>query len=149
VAAYLDTSLLVALFFHEEASAAARKRAGRDDRLWVSRWTLAEFASAVAYKLRTAQTDETTALEAKRRLLEILAADGLQVVDIERADLERSAVLCEAHASGLRSPDALHAAVAMRLRMTLLTADRGQAAGCGFHSITCELVGSRGAGPGR
>lgn len=142
VAAYLDTSVLVSLFFREEASAAARKRAGREMQLWVSRWTLAEFASAVAYKLRTAQTDEATAVEAKSRLLAVLAEDGLQVVDIERSDLERSAALCEAHASGLRTPDALHAAVALRLRLVLITADKGQAAGCLFHAIACELVGA-------
>jgi uncharacterized protein len=141
MAAYLDTSVLVALFFHEETSAAARRRAGHETGLWVSRWTLAEFASAVAYKRRTGQTDETTAEEAKRLLREVLADGGLQVVDIERADLERSAVLCEAHASGLRTPDALHAAVALRLRMTLITADKGQANGCRFHGIACDLVG--------
>lgn len=142
MAAYLDTSALVALFFHEQASAAARKRAGREAQLWVSRWTLAEFASAAAYKLRTAQTDETTAVEAKSRLQGVLADGGLQVVDIERTDFERSAVLCEAHASGLRTPDALHAAVAQRLRMVLITADKGQVAGCRFHGIDCELLGA-------
>ena len=141
MAAYLDTSILVALFFHEAASAAARNRAGRETQLWVSRWTLAEFASAVAYKRRNAQTGEATAVEAKKRLLAVLAEDGLQVVDIERSDLERTVVLCEAHASALRTPDALHAAVALRLRMVLITADRGQAAGCAFHAIECELVG--------
>ena len=141
MAAYLDTSILVALFFHEGASAAARERAGRETRLWVSRWTLAEFASAAAYKRRNAQTDEATAVEAKKRLFAVLAEGGLQVVDIERSDLERSAVLCEAHASALRTPDALHAAVARRLRMMLITADKGQAAGCAFHAIDCELVG--------
>ncbi len=142
MAAYLDTSILVALFFHEAASAAARERAGRETQLWVSRWTLAEFASAVAYKRRNAQTDEATAVEAKKRLLAVLAEGGLQVVDIERSDLERTAVLCEAQASALRTPDALHAAVALRLRMLLITADRGQAAGCAFHAIDCELVGA-------
>lgn len=138
--AHLDTSILVALFFHEAVSAAARKRAGRETQLWVSRWTLAEFASAVAYKRRRAQTDEASAAEAKRRLLGVLAEGGLQVVDIERADLERTAVLCQAHASALRTPDALHAAVALRLRMVLITADKDQATGCGFHAIDCELV---------
>jgi len=140
MAAYLDTSVLVALFFHEDASAAARARAGRESRLWTSRWTLAEFASAVAYKRRSAQTDEATALEAKARLQAVLDDGGLQVVDIERADFERAAELCEAHASGLRTPDALHAAVAQRLRMMLLTADRAQAAGCAFHAIDFDLV---------
>jgi uncharacterized protein len=142
MAAYLDTSVLVALFFHEAASAAARARAGRETQLWVSRWTLAEFASAVAYKRRSAQTSEATAVEAKKRLLAVLAEGGLQVVDIERSDLERTALLCEAQASALRTPDALHAAVALRLRMMLITADKGQAAGCAFHAIDCELVGN-------
>lgn len=142
MAAYLDTSVLVALFFHEGASAAARARAGRETQLWVSRWTLAEFASAVAYKRRDAQTSEATAIEAKKRRLAVLAEGGLQVVDIERSDLERTALLCEAQASALRTPDALHAAVALRLRMMLITADKGQAAGCAFHAIDCELVGS-------
>jgi predicted nucleic acid-binding protein len=59
----------------------------------------------------------------------------------ERADVQRAADLCEAHASGLRTPDALHAAVAMRLRLPLITADKGQASGCTFHAIDCELVG--------
>lgn len=139
-AAYLDTSVLVALFFHEDASAAARARAGREGQLWASRWTLTEFASAVAYKRRVAQTDEATALQAKARLLAVLDDGGLQVVDIERRDLERAAALCEAHASGLRTADALHAAVAQRLRMTLITADRGQAAGCAFHAIDVDLL---------
>lgn len=140
MAAYLDTSVLVALFFHEDASAAARARAGRESQLWASRWTLAEFTSAVAYKRRSAQTDEATALQAKARLHAVLEEGGLQVVDIERQDFERAAALCEAHASGLRTPDALHAAVAQRLRMKLITADRGQAAGCAFHAIDFDLV---------
>ena len=140
MAAYLDTSVLVALFFHEDTSEAARARAGRENQLWVSRWTLAEFASAVAFKRRGALTDESTALQAKVRLQGVVDDGGLQVVDIERQDLERTVALCEAHASGLRTPDALHAAVAQRLRLKLITADRGQAAGCAFHAIDFELV---------
>lgn len=140
MAAYLDTSVLVALFFHEDASAAARKRAGRATALWLSRWTLAEFASAVAFKRRSAQTDEATALQAKARLLALLDQGGLQMVDIERQDFERAAALCEAHVSGLGTAAALHAAVAQRLRLPLITADRAQASGCAFHAIDCDLV---------
>ena len=65
-----------------------------------------------------------------------------QPLDLERTDIEQSAVLCGAHASGLRTPDALHGAVAQRLRLVLITADKGQAAGCRFHGIDCELVGA-------
>jgi uncharacterized protein len=135
MAVYLDTSVLVALFFHEGASAAARARASREPQLWVSRWTLAEFASAVAFKRRQAQTDAATARKASARLNAIVADGGLQVADLERADFERAGTLCEAHASGLRTPDALHAAVASRLRLLLLTADERQAGGCGHHGI--------------
>jgi predicted nucleic acid-binding protein len=140
MAAYLDTSVLVALFFHEGASAAARERASRKSQLCVSRWTLAEFASAVAYKRRCAQTDEATALEAMARLRAVLADGGLQVADLERSDLERAARLCKAHASALRTADALHAAIAARLGLAVMTADKGQAAGCEFHAIACEFM---------
>lgn len=140
MAAYLDTSVLVALFFHEAASAAARDRASRETQLWVSRWTLAEFASAVAFKRRQAQTDATTAQEAAARLRTVVSEGGLQVADLERRDFERAAALCEVHTSGLRTPDALHAALAVRLRLLLLTADRGQADGCAHHGIECEML---------
>ena len=56
MAAYLDTSFLVPLFFHETASAAVLVRARSESELWISHWTLAEFSSAVAFKLRTGQT---------------------------------------------------------------------------------------------
>jgi uncharacterized protein len=68
-----------------------------------------------------------------------VVADGcLQVAEVETADFERAATLCEAIASGLRTPDALHAAVAARLGLRIITADRGQAAGCRFHDLDCE-----------
>jgi uncharacterized protein len=140
MAAYLDTSILVALFFHESASVAARQRAALESQLWVSRWTLAEFASAVAFKRRTAQTDAATAAEATARLRAVLDDGGLQVADVEKVDFERTTALCQAHESGLRTPDALHAAVAARLGLRMITADQGQAAGCRFHDLDCELL---------
>ena len=96
---------------------------------------------AVAYKLRATQTDEATAREARSRLQAVLADGGLQVADIERLDLERAATLCEAHVSALRTPDALHAAIAARLGLPMITADKGQAMGCAYHAIGCELIG--------
>ena len=141
MAAYLDTSHLVALFFNEPASRAARDRASREKRLWVSTWTLAEFASAVAFKLRSGQTTPKTADAARLRLNTVVASGGLDVIDVERADIERAGSLCTAHASGLRTPDALHAALAARLALPLLTCDRRQHEGCGFHGIASEWVG--------
>ena len=140
MAAYLDTSHLVPLFFNEPGSEAVRARAGRERRLWVSSWTLAEFASAVAFKLRSRQTTAKTADEARLRPNTVVASGGLDVIDVERADIERAGALCRAHASGLRTPDALHAALAARLALPLLTCDRRQHEGCAFHRIASEWL---------
>ena len=140
MAAYLDTSQLVPLFFNEPGSQAVRERAGRERRLWVSTWTLAEFASAVAFKLRSHRTTAKTADEARRRLNTVVASGGLDVIDVERADIERAGSLCTAHASGLRTFDALHAALAARLAVPLLTCDLRQHEGCAFHGIASEWL---------
>ena len=140
MAAYLDTSQLVPLFFNEPGSQAVRERAGRERRLWVSTWTLAEFASAVAFKLRSHRTTTKTADEARRRLNTVVASGGLDVIDVERADIERAGSLCTAHASGLRTFDALHAALAARLAVPLLTCDLRQHEGCAFHGIASEWL---------
>lgn len=141
MAAYLDTSFLVPLFFHETASAAVLVRARSESELWISHWTLAEFSSAVAFKLRTGQTDENTSRQATARLQSILNAQGLIVAEVRATDFERAAQFCAAHASGLRTPDALHAAIAARLNLTLLTCDKGLAQGCRYHGIRHECIG--------
>lgn len=140
MAAYLDTSVLMALFFREDASAAVRKYVRREPELWVSRWTLAECSSAAAFKHRTGQADEATVVQARARMRAVLDDGGLQLVEVEPRDFERAAALCEAHASGLRPSDALHAALAQRPKFRLITADRAQAAGCAFHGIDAELI---------
>lgn len=140
MAAYLDASVLVALFFHERGSAAAHDRAAGEPRLSISRWTLAEFASAAAFKIRQRQTTEDTAREAARRLNRLVGDSRLLLIEIEREDFARCAQLCAAHASGLRTPDALHAAIAAKSRATLWTFDASQARGCAHHGIDHELI---------
>lgn len=141
MAVYLDTSFLVPLFFHETASAAVLARARGESELWLSHWTLAEFSSATAYKLRAGQTDETTSRQATARLQAILNSHGLIVAEVRTGDFERAAQLCAAHGSGLRTPDALHAAIAARLTLSVLTCDKGLAQGCRYHGIGYEYIG--------
>lgn len=140
MAVYLDTSLLIPLFFAEPASLAARARLRKEQAVTISRWTLAEFASAAAFKIRTGQTDEATAQQALGKLHALVAGGELPVADVVNADFERAAQLCTAHASGLRTPDALHAAIAARLKQPLMTCDRGLAQGCLYHGIGFELI---------
>lgn len=141
MAVYLDTSLLVPLFFHETASAMVRLRMREERELWVSRWAVAEFSSAAAFKVRTGQSDEGTASAALDRLRAALSAGHFLCANVEDGDVDRAGQLCEAHASGLRTPDALHAAIATRLRTALLTRDKGQAEGCRFHGVRHEYIG--------
>lgn len=138
--AYLDTSVLVAMFFRERGSEVAHERARAESQLALSRWTLAEFASAAAFKIRGGHTTEATAREAARRLAKLVSDGSLMLLELERDDFERCAQLCAAHISGLRTPDALHAALAWRERLTLLTFDAAQAAGCAHHGISHELI---------
>lgn len=140
MAAYLDTAILIPLFFAEPASLAARARLRKEKGIAISRWTLAEFASAAAFKIRSGQTDEATAQQALGKLHALVAGGDLPVVDILAADFDRAAQLCTAHASGLRTPDALHAAIAARLKRPLVTCDQGLAQGCRYHGIACELI---------
>ena len=140
MAVYLDTSILIPLFFREPASIAARERLRKETGTAISRWTLAEFASAAAFKIRNGQTDEATAQQALGKLRTIVANSGLSVADVIAADFERAEQLCTAHASGLRTPDALHAAIAARLKQTVLTCDLGLAKGCQYHGIGHEFL---------
>jgi uncharacterized protein len=140
VSAYLDTSVLVALFFHEPGSVGARQCIGHEAEPLLSRWTLAEFASAAAFKIRNGQTLESTAREAARRLARLVDDRALTLIELERDDFAACARLCAAHASGLRTPDALHCAIAARWRVPLLTFDAGQARGCAHHGIDHELL---------
>lgn len=138
--AYLDTSSLIPLFFAEPASCAVREHLRKGPRIALSRWTLAEFASATAFKIRTGQTNEATARQALAKLHALVAGGELPVAEVVTADFERAAQLCTAHASGLRTPDALHAAIAARLKQPILTCDHGLAQGCRYHGIACEII---------
>jgi uncharacterized protein len=140
MAVYLDTSATVPLFFNESASMSALARIAKEREIWLSRWTLAEFSSAVAFKIRTRQTGETTAGAALGLLRAKLSRGDFCLAELERVDIDEAARLCEAHACGLRTPDALHAAIAMRLRLPLVTCDKGQADGCAYHAIRYEYI---------
>lgn len=137
---YIGRCSAVPLFFNESASILALARIASEREIWVSRWTLAEFSSAAAFKIRTRQTSEATASAALTLLRAKLSHGDFCLAELERDDIDEAARLCEAHACGLRTPDALHAAIAMRLRLLLVTCDKGQADGCAYHAIGHEYL---------
>lgn len=138
MAVYFDTSVLVPLFFNEAGTSAARLEIAQEMSPWVSHWTLAEFSSAVAFKLRSAQVDAVTA-SAARRLFAELVASRLTVVDVLREDFANAAVLCEATpAPGLRTPDALHLAIAQRLGLEMVSFDHALRQAARLQGLACR-----------
>jgi predicted nucleic acid-binding protein len=133
---YLDTSVLGALFFREPTAPAILERletTGKGE-LCVSAWTLAEMASAGAIKERTGSIDAAgrmAGLAAFNRFV----SDSLALVEVEPGDFRTAAVLLDAPVLALRAGDALHLAVARRLRVGLATLDARQAMVAGHYGI--------------
>lgn len=110
---YVDTSVLVALYSHEEASAAvSRWYANCSDELISAVWCATEFASALGIKQRTGQIDEAAALTAWHQF-ERMCANDLHLLALEPATFHRAAILTLDAASSLRAGDSLHLAAAL------------------------------------
>jgi len=109
---YLDTSALVPVFIREpksEAVIAWIESAG--ERLAISEWSLVEFASAAAVKVRTGQAAANLAKQATARVREF--ADKYCTVAVPgREEFRRAAELAGDEALKLRAGDALHLAIA-------------------------------------
>ncbi len=132
VTCYLDTNILVALLTPEPFSGRADTFIQNNaEPLIVSDFAVAEFSSAVARRVRMREftieqagialvgLDEWVTRAADRA--EISAGDvALATTYIRRFDLP------------LRTPDALHIAIAQRLDATLVTFDRGMAVAAGM-----------------
>lgn len=109
---YADTSALVPAFIREpksEAVLAWLESSG--ERLIVSEWAIAEFASATAIKVRTGQIATTMAKQAMARFLDF-AQKHCSIAAPQRAEFRRAAELAGDVDLKLRAGDALHLAIA-------------------------------------
>ena len=124
VTVYLDASVVVAVLLEEPHSATINDWIETTEtRMLLSGLAAAEVASALSLAVRVGRETTTSA---ERRLREFdewradltfdaaILADDIRVADgfVRRFDLK------------LRTPDAIHAAVAQRLGATLITLDR-------------------------
>lgn len=139
---YLDTSVLGALFFREPTAPAILERLGTvgQGSLCVSAWTLPEMASVGAIKERTGNIDAAgrmAGLAAFNRFV----SDSLALVEVEPGDFRAAVVLLDTPALALRAGDALHLAIARRLRADLATLDVRQAMAAGHYGIPLFPVG--------
>lgn len=110
---YLDTSVLVPLFLPELESERIQRWIERqaDELLFISEWTLTEFASALGLKVRSKHLHPDQARNAQK-LLQRLALESFHVHVPTRADYAQATAYLGNYALGLRAGDALHLAIA-------------------------------------
>lgn len=138
---YLDTSVLVAALTNEGRTDdvqpwLAEQPAGE---LCVSDWVITEFSAALSMKLRTQQLrpkDRTEALS----LFTSLREESLQVLGLSRLDFHTAAHFADQHATGLRSGDALHLAVAANHGLRVVSLDRGLVEAAEAAAVSAQLL---------
>ena len=112
---YVDTSALVPIFIREPKSEAVIGWIESSaERLAISEWSLVEFASAAAIKVRTGQTAAILAKQASARVRKF-AQQHCTVAVPGRAEFRRAAELAGDGSLKLRAGDALHLAIAANL----------------------------------
>ena len=111
---YLDTSVAIALFVPEPTSEAAEAWfASCTDRLVSLDWLLTEFASAPSIKTRRKEIAKAQATAVWKYFWEF-SRSGLQLLPVSRSGFDAAARLARNVASGLRSGDSLHLAMAIK-----------------------------------
>ena len=109
---YVDTSALVPAFIREPKSDAVLAwLETSDQRLIVSEWSITEFSSAAAIKVRTGEITPGLARQARARFLGF-AENHCSIAIPQRADFRRAADLASDLNLKLRAGDALHLAIA-------------------------------------
>lgn len=137
---YVDTSVWLALLTHETGTLRVDQWFGSNvEPLMSADWTLTEFHSAIAIKIRTGQMTAEQAEEVLA-LFERLSVGGLTLVPVSRTAYRAAADLIDDYHQGLRGADALHLAVAQELGLQrFATLDRNQAVNAQKLGLTLEF----------
>ena len=123
---YLDTSFIAPYYLHEASSQAITTvlQSLSAGSLIVSAWTRAEFASLLARRVHMQDITHPHALTIMNTFEQDLHA-SFQVITPTSPDFAAASILPLHHpALGLRSPDALHLAIAANRQLPIYTLDK-------------------------
>ena len=123
---YLDASVVVPIFVVEATSPRLDVWLATHPDICLSPWTVAEFSSALSHHQRTGRLapDEREAAEDG---LDQWLAQGVRLLDVGSDDVRAARTLIRFDPL-LRTPDALHVALAERFGLSLATYDQRLAA---------------------
>ena len=140
---YLDTSLLVSALSNEWSTSQVLDwiESNKDFGFATSRWSVTEFSSALAMKVRTGHLDHDQRLATLRQFRTLIASFDLLAV--EAVDFDTAAKIADREQVALRSGDALHLAIAMRLDLPLRTLDRRFVQGAAAMECDISLVATQ------
>ncbi len=138
---YLDTSVLVAAFTHEQTTSRVLTwlRTAEPQGLAISDWVTAEFSAALSFKVRTGQIDELYRARAKTLFAE-MATGAVASFAVKPEHFKMAAQFADEHRLGLRAPDALHLAIAADDGAALVTLDKRLAAAGKKLGVATRLI---------
>jgi uncharacterized protein len=124
VTAYLDVNVMVPLFAVDTLTDRAKKALrSLHDGLIVSDFSIAEFSSVIARRVRTRDLRADEARKAFSNF-DAWCARYITLVKLESIDVLGATALVRRLDLSVRTPDALHLAIVQRIGCQLLTFDR-------------------------
>ena len=124
---YLDASAFIPLFVHDEFTTRSRALLlERVDAAVVSDWTIAEAASSFARSMRVGALSRERTVSALAALNSWVTEVGDRI-EVKPADVKDADALLRRLDTTLKTPDALHVAIAKRTGLSLVTFDAAMA----------------------
>jgi predicted nucleic acid-binding protein len=105
----------------------------------ISPWVGTELASALALQVRRGTITPQESQEAWERF-GVLREQRLNTLPLAAEDFEAAARLCLTQAPPLRAGDALHLALCQRLKLQLVSFDRGLCKAAAHHQVAHEQL---------